>query len=748
MAISLTDKLTGLRNWTRRHANWLVVGLLVLMFVQAFFSSAGTQWLGGNQPPDSGTVDEIAHIPGGYAALKYGDYRLNPEHPPLIKDIASLPLLFIRDLKFPTNLYNWQQEPNGQWETGWKFIYEWGNNAEQIFFWTRLGPMLLLFLLGYFLFRWTKELFGTLAGLFAVFLFAFTPDFIGQARYVTTDVGSTAFLFIAVYVILRFVRQPKWSNLILAALTIALACLAKFSSVLIWPYLAAVLVLAMVFRYTPLPSWLGTKFFRRPWLKRVWLYVICGLVILVLSHAIIFLPYLYHTHNIPDDVYERLINYAFTKPDKKLVTAKIPLKIRSELLKISQLPGGKAPATYFLGMVYVYKNDIGGRNTAFLMGDYRETGWWYYYYLAYLVKMPIPILIFTVMAAVVMIIAVRRNWLILWVPPTAPPGTEPRRLTKEIKRARQSKIRELLWRRFDVLGIVIFILIFWIGGMFTNTNIGLRWMMPTFPFIFLLAAGGVRYVDHWLLRRKIQFHQGQPLAVFQGIMIVLLIWLVVGTVTIYPSYLAYFNEFIGGRGNAYKYLVDSSLDWGQDLNRLRGWMNERGVNHVYLDYLGGGTPNHSLGTDNFTAWHAVDCLPPADSYLVIGATFFQASEYQARNKNEVSYPRILDREPDYQIGYSLLVYHITAADLAKFLTPDEAAARARQYLNLPAEVAMLSEQRVAMNEWTRDEKVRLPRYFKRPAYAITLDTDPRQVIYVDYITGEIWGGYSEQIPPG
>ncbi len=262
----------------------------------------------------------------------------------------------------------------------------------------------------------------------------------------------------------------------------------------------------------------------------------------------------------------------------------------------------------------------------------------------------------------------------------------------------------------------------------------------------LLAAGGVRYVDHWLLRRKIEFHQAQPLAIFQGVMAVLLVWLAVGTVTIYPSYLAYFNEFIGTRGNAYKYLVDSSLDWGQDLNRLRAWMNEHDVDHVYLDYLGGGTPNHSLGTANFSAWHAVDCLPPVDSYLVIGATFFQASEYQARNKNEISYPRILDREPDYQIGYSLLVYHITAADPAKFLTPEEAAERARQYLSLPPEVAMLSEQRVAMNEWTRDEKVRLPRYFKRPAYAITLDTDPRQIIYVDYITGEIWGGYEEKIP--
>src|SRR5690606_33999560 len=135
--------------------------------------------------------------------------------------------------------------------------------------------------------------------------------------------------------------------------------------------------------------------------KKIWLYVICGLVLVVLSHAIIFLPYLHHTKNIPDDVYERLVNYAFTRPDKKLAQGKIPQLARETLLKLGKISGGKAPGTYFLGMVYVYKNDIGGRNTAFLMGDYRETGWWYYYYLAYLVKMPIPILFFTIMVGVV-----------------------------------------------------------------------------------------------------------------------------------------------------------------------------------------------------------------------------------------------------------------------------------------------------------------------------------------------------------
>ena len=94
----------------------------------------------------------------------------------------------------------------------------------------------------------------------------------------------------------------------------------------------------------------------------------------------------------------------------------------------------------------------------------------------------------------------------------------------------------------------------------------------------------------------------------------------------------------------------------------------------------------------------------------------------------------------------MLIYRITTEDWDQFLTLDEATDRARQHLGLPSETARLGEQRIAMNEWTRNTKVALPRHFKRPAYAITLDTDPRQTVYVDYLTGEIWGGYEEKIP--
>ncbi|KKW28347.1 MAG: Glycosyl transferase family 39, partial [Parcubacteria group bacterium GW2011_GWA2_52_8] len=105
------------------HHTALVVLMLGLMLALGITSMAG----------DSGIVDEVAHIPAGYSYLRYGDFRLNPEHPPLLKDLAAFPLLFL-DLKFPDNIPAWTTEPNGQWETGWHFIYHVGNDADLILF--------------------------------------------------------------------------------------------------------------------------------------------------------------------------------------------------------------------------------------------------------------------------------------------------------------------------------------------------------------------------------------------------------------------------------------------------------------------------------------------------------------------------------------------------------------------------------------------------------------------------------------
>ena len=95
---------------TNRVTNIIAFLLLIFMFVLAVFS----------MKDDSVTMDEVAHLPAGYSYLTQKDMRVNPEHPPLMKDLAAIPLLFIKNINFPSEIGAWKEDVNGQWAFGFK----------------------------------------------------------------------------------------------------------------------------------------------------------------------------------------------------------------------------------------------------------------------------------------------------------------------------------------------------------------------------------------------------------------------------------------------------------------------------------------------------------------------------------------------------------------------------------------------------------------------------------------------------
>ena len=118
--------------------------LAVLMLVVMFGLMLGSSW------NDSAIFDEVAHIPAGYTSLMLKDGRLNPEHPPLLKNLAALPLIFLNLKGNITVQPFWTMENvnDRQWTTGNYLLYEAGNNADRILFWSRLPFMLLAILFG------------------------------------------------------------------------------------------------------------------------------------------------------------------------------------------------------------------------------------------------------------------------------------------------------------------------------------------------------------------------------------------------------------------------------------------------------------------------------------------------------------------------------------------------------------------------------------------------------------------------
>ena len=198
--------------------NYLAFAILAAMFMLMYFSALD----------DSAIMDELAHIPAGYSYLTQKDYRLNPEHPPLIKDLAALPLL-LQKVNFPLGTKAWQEDINGQWTQGAVFLYEAGNDADKILFWMRLPMMLLAFFFGWLIFRWTKKNFGPSVAVLSLAFYAFSPTILAHSRFVTTDLAAAFAFFIGIVSFLKFLEVPAWKNVFIAGALFGVAHLLKFS---------------------------------------------------------------------------------------------------------------------------------------------------------------------------------------------------------------------------------------------------------------------------------------------------------------------------------------------------------------------------------------------------------------------------------------------------------------------------------------------------------------------------------------
>src|SRR5512145_422383 len=86
------------------------------------------------------TSDETSHLPAGYTYWRTGDFRLNPQHPPLVKLLAALPLLALAPRLDPADP-GWTASPPDEWGFGFRFLY--GNDADRLLFWGRMPTLLL-----------------------------------------------------------------------------------------------------------------------------------------------------------------------------------------------------------------------------------------------------------------------------------------------------------------------------------------------------------------------------------------------------------------------------------------------------------------------------------------------------------------------------------------------------------------------------------------------------------------------------
>jgi 4-amino-4-deoxy-L-arabinose transferase-like glycosyltransferase len=190
--------------------------------------------------------DEGDHIFAGYMSWKKSDFGINPEHPPLVKAIAAIPLLPMHlRVPDPKGLASFKDEA---YFDGRDFIFGNGGEAEadRIIFRARMASATLSLLLGLLVFLAAREMFGNDAALFALALVVFEPNMIAHGAYVTTDMGISCFIFASIYAFYRYVKAPSVSRLIVLGLVSGLALASKHSGVLLLPFGLALIITEIV----------------------------------------------------------------------------------------------------------------------------------------------------------------------------------------------------------------------------------------------------------------------------------------------------------------------------------------------------------------------------------------------------------------------------------------------------------------------------------------------------------------------
>ncbi len=232
-------------------------------------------------PRLSATSDEGVHIAAGYSYWQTRDFRLNPEHPPLAKLIATLPLLLLKPV-LDTAGPAWAS--GNQAALGYDFLYD--NESDRLLFWSRV-PMVLIAALGAVVtFLWARDLFGNAAGLCALTMYAFSPNLLAHSMLVTTDGPLATFTVLTLYLFWK--QQACRSSLSDAAVGLALgaALASKFSGALL-PILLTAFACGR--------AWRSDDRFAQGWRELRGLFIIATASLMVIEASYLFSasPFLY-----------------------------------------------------------------------------------------------------------------------------------------------------------------------------------------------------------------------------------------------------------------------------------------------------------------------------------------------------------------------------------------------------------------------------------------------------------------------
>jgi len=604
----------------------------------SFFSVSGFNLMDLKYSGDSITSDEVPHITSGYYYLKSRRYFLNPEHPPLVKDISALLTRFIlnppfpqvsisapypqesekEDLFFNKNIFPYSLEiENYHWDNR-MLIFNPQNNPDLIILLSRLSVIIFNSIFLFVLYLLLKKSWNKRSAIISIFLIAASQFSLAHASLVTTDfmastLSMSALAAFSIYLKKFFSGKGSLIWFFFSILFFGLAFVSKFSTLMIIP---AVFLGGVIYGVSIDNHW-----------KKILAYTERFSTIIILSLLLVFSFYSFHVINSDADGIKNQL--------QKNYPQKLPSYGKEFLMNMAE--GNrfkKAVATYGVGLsMTINRIDSAGQSTYFLGKVYGSEGAGHWYFpLLYLTKLPAPF-IFLGIILLSLIINSLYN------------------LTLKLLR-KQTSLRSVLDRR-DKLSplsilIAVFIIIYARDAITSRLNIGLRHFMPVIIASALLTARGAQIYWNVKVVKNLKIKHAS-LIIFAVMIITVLIS--------FPHYLSYYNILGGGTDDGYKIATDSNYDWGQDVKRLGRWMKKNKVKKIYGDIFSLNAPKYYLG-DSYEDFDIKDRgLPPSGSYLAVSAMNYQNNVYNSTISSDKKYSVLKDNLIG-RAGKSIFIFKI------------------------------------------------------------------------------------------
>lgn len=496
---------------TLRPVHALLVALLLSLHGWLAYSATANK---------SATFDEPLHLVGGYAYTAASDFRLHPENGVLPQRRAGLALRGL-DPALPMEGFEsaWRSSDIAALSAG--FLYDVGNDHRAMLAAARRAAVLWSVALGLVVFAWAYTIWGAPPALFSLALYSISPTLLAHGPLVTSDVSAALSILLACWAWWWHLERPSVASLLLSAVAAGVAAIAKFSAAVLPPLFVLMALWQLWLQPVWTLQWRGRRELRGVVARGAWIGV-AAVVHALVAAFIIWAAFDFRFAAAGPGMPEMAQFY-------RLWSDVLPSDgaLRSVLMAMREWQ--LLPEAYVYGFSFVLR--FAESRAAFLNGEFGVSGWWWFFPYAFVVKSTLAELAVTVTALGLALAAWRR---------------------------RSEPLRDWLSTRArPLLPLAALTLVYIALSVTSNLNIGHRHLLPLYPVLFI-AAGGLLAADAQRWRR--------------GLAAAVLALGAIESFAVRPHYLAFFNATVGGPSQGWRHLVDSSLDWGQDVPALVEWL--------------------------------------------------------------------------------------------------------------------------------------------------------------------------------